>query len=427
MIQNDQLIRIVRNIKEDSGMERVSRREFGATMTAVAVTEALQSVGADRIVSGEANVSRHLTVAGRVNLGSYYTPAKYVEKVAGWLLRHGVTENWTIADLSCGYGAFFEMASLPGLSGCRYVGNDIDHAAIKRAQEMFPKVHFSERNVLFDIRRSVFGIGDDARLAIVGNPPYNDVTSQSKQDVKTDELSMDDDVRTRDLGLSSLLAYNKIEADIVAVLHPLSYLVKKANFNAAKEFFNNYQLVEHFVFSSQEFAGTSKTVGFPVVVALYLRAEKCGLTYDQVRGIRFETVEGDKFSLSGFDYVTDHIEKYPHKNRYTPELLFYTMRDINALKRSRTFIKDRITNAVDINPEKLAYYCYIDCFKRYSDVPYWMGNFNVPFIEKDFEKVRGFVVADAKYHNPSVFGVQPKIADDEVDVIREYIKNSILK
>ncbi len=99
--------------------------------------------------------------------------------VSKWLLSHGIGKGWTIADLSCGYGAFFELAD-------------------------------------------------------------------------------------------------------VVVLHPLSYLIKKANFLASQKFFANYKLLEHIVFSSQEFAETSKMAGFPVIVAMYKRAEGEGLVYDDI-------------------------------------------------------------------------------------------------------------------------------------------------
>ena len=48
-------------------------------------------------------------------LGSFYTPARYVRLVGEWLLRHGVGNGWTIADLSCGSGAFFALEETGGL------------------------------------------------------------------------------------------------------------------------------------------------------------------------------------------------------------------------------------------------------------------------------------------------------------------------
>ena len=139
----------------------------------------------------------------------------------------------------------------------------------------------------------------------------------------------------------------------------------------------------------------------------------------------FKKNGNDEFLLDGFDYVTDYIEKYPHKKRYKPEILFYTMRDINALKRCRTFISERIPNAVDVDPEKLPYYCYIDCFKRYADVPYWMGNFNIPFIAEEFDEIRDFVVADARFHNQNVFGRVQNVPRGAERAIRNYIARTI--
>ena len=152
----------------------------------------------------DVNVSRHLGVVGRVNLGSFYTPAKYVDIVGKWLLRYGVGRGWTIADLSCGYGAFFELGDVDGLSECRFVGNDIDPEAVEKAQGIFTNVVWSVRNALKDVSRKNFSFGATERLVIVGNPPYNDVTSQINQKVKTKEFSIDADLKTRDLGMSSL-------------------------------------------------------------------------------------------------------------------------------------------------------------------------------------------------------------------------------
>lgn len=374
---------------------------------------------------GDVNVSRHLGVVGRVNLGSYYTPAKYVRLVGEWLLKHGIGPEWTIADLSCGYGAFFELSCVEGLRACRYIGNDIDSVAVAKARTFFPHVEWSELNALVHVSRQRFGMREGERVVVVGNPPYNDVTSQINQGIKTSDLSIDPDLKTRDLGMSSLLAYDKIRADYVAVLHPLSYLVKKQNFSATRAFFANYRIVEHLVFSSQEFAGTSKTAGFPVIVALYRRAEGCGLSYADVCRMWFQTVEGERFSLSGFDYVTDEIEKYPGRNRYSPEILFYTLRDINALRRSRTFLSRRNANAVDVEPSKLAYYCYIDCFKRFADVPYHLGNFNIPFRRLEFPAISNDVVGISKFMHPDVFGDVGKPPDAAYERVRDYIARSL--
>ncbi len=383
------------------------------------------SANLERATEGDANVSRHLSVAGRVNLGSFYTPAKYVEKVAGWLKQ--LDSSFTIADLSCGYGAFFELHDVSGFAECRYIGNDIDTVAVSEGKKLFPFVEWSTENALCDVCRDRFSITKEEKLVIVGNPPYNDVTSQINQKMKTNEIPIDADIRTRDLGMSSLLAYNKLKADVVAVLHPLSYLIKKANFKACDKFFSNYRMVNHVVFSSKEFAGTSKVSAFPVIVAVYVRRENDGMSFGDACEMVFTTVEGASFSVDGFDYVTEKIAKYPHDKRYTPEILFYTMRDINALKRCRTFIKNRIANAVDVDPDDLKYYCYVDCFKRYADAPYYLGNFNVPYSSSSFEGLADAFVADAKYNHPDVFGKSDKPSETVITAIKKYINEIVLQ
>lgn len=370
------------------------------------------------------HVQNHLSSSGRVNLGSFYTPYKYVLLVRDWLEKYGLTTGKTVLDSSCGYGAFFELQE--HLPKNRYIGNDIDSLAVNKVAEVFPKVQTFNKNALVSVSRERYGIKESDCLVIVGNPPYNDVTSQINQKIKTSGMEIDADIRTRDLGLSSLLSYNKLAADYVAVLHPLSYLIKRQNFSAARNFFANYRMLEHAVFNSQEFANTSKTTGFPVIVALYRREPSAGLSYDAVYKMPFKTVEGKIFSLADFDYVADFIQKYPHKERYEPEILYYTLRDINALKRSRTFIKERSANAVDVNPEKLPFYCYLDCFKRYANVPYYMGNFDVPFDKETFPKIEKAVVAVSKFRHPEVFGKCPKPSAAEESAVKEYI-DEILK
>lgn len=373
------------------------------------------------------NESQHLGIVGRINLGSYYTPAKYVRIVAQWLIDINIGQGWTIADLSSGYGAFFELQSVKGLDQCRYIGNDIDKVAVFKGREYFPFVEWSVENALYKVSRKKFNIAQEEKLIVVGNPPYNDVTSQFKKDIKADDMRIDSDIKTRDIGISSLLAYDKLKASYVAILHPLSYLIKKSNYNAGKRFFKNYKMLRHIIFSSDEFSGTSKASAFPVVVALYKREEGCGLTYKEVIEKEFRTIEGNVFSIAKYEYIVDLIQKYPHKGRYKPEILFYTMRDINALKRSRTFIKERITNAIDVDPDKLPYYCYIDCFKRFAEVPYYLGNFNVPFDSSCFGDIKEDVVAISKSKFPDIFNEEVSVSEDAEVRVRKYIKKVLSK
>ena len=372
-------------------------------------------------------MATHLGADTQVNQGSFYTPPRYVRLVAQWLRARNLPATATVADPAAGYGAFFVLSSLPGFERCRFVANDIDPVAVSKGRSYFPNVEWHEGNALSGVSRARYGVGDDEFLVVVGNPPYNDVTSEINREVKAAAAAadLDRDVATRDLGMSFLNSYDKLRADYVAVLHPLSYLIKRSNFNACGRFFLNYRMLEHLVFSSREFVGTSRLSAFPVVVALYERAPWQGLSFDDVRSLRFHTEEGAVFSLDGFDYVTDHVDKYPGKGRFKPEVLFYTMRDINALRRSRTFLAERVSNAVDVNPAKFAYYCYIDCFKRYADVPYYLGNFNVPFDEATFGEVSDVVVEDATFNHPEVFGPRTPPSADAVAKIKDYIARSM--
>ena len=106
---------------------------------------------------------------------------------------------------------------------------------------------------------------------------------------------------------------------------------------------------------------------------------------------------------------------------YDQEILFYTLRDVNALKRSRTFITERIANAIDVDPQKLAYYCYIDCFKKYANAPYYLGNFDIPFIKEEFSSVSKSVTKIAKHNHPEVFGNNDAPTDAEIDSVIKYI------
>lgn len=363
---------------------------------------------------------KHLSYKNQINFGSFYTPKKYVDLVKMWMQEYAINGQYTIMDPSCGYGAFFQLKE--EYEDNKYIGNDIDKFAVKKAKEYFPFVKFYNKNLFINVKRNNFDIKENEKLIIVGNPPYNDVTSQAHQNLKKVVIDMDEDVKTRDYGMTSLLVYNKLEADYVIVLHPLSYLIKKANFNSCLKFLKNYKLVEHIIFNSQEFANTSKTMGFPIIVAMYKRDADNGMSYEDILNIKFRTIEGNAFSLNDRDYLSKYIKKYPNNDRYDKEILFYTLRDINALKRSRTFIKNREANAVDVNPQKLSFYCYIDCFKMFAKTPYYMGNFDIPFIYNEFDSIEKDVVSISQFEHKDIFGNEiVKPSNDSIIKVKKYI------
>ncbi|MCQ2396193.1 MAG: N-6 DNA methylase [Lentisphaeria bacterium] len=367
----------------------------------------------------------HLNSNARINLGSFYTPEKYVRLVAKWL--DGlIDDSFKIVDPSCGYGAFFALKRF--FPRNTFIGNDIDPVACDMASRNFPFAKLTCRNALLNVGRKPYGLKRNDRIVIVGNPPYNDTTSQISQRIKgTSYTQMDDDVKARDIGMASLKADAKLRADFVAVLHPLSYIIKKSNHAACKSFFKDYTLKKHLIFNSQEFNDTSKIRGFPVIVALYERTPGHGLSYADVLSTTWRTVEGNSFRLDDMDFVTDNVRKYPSATQDAQEnsLFFYTLRDINALKRSKTFVSGNTRNSVAVAPESLDYYCYIDCFKRYADVPYYLGNLNVPYIKKDFNTIREICRKLAMHNNSELFGKDACVTPDEFNALVDYIKKTL--
>lgn len=351
----------------------------------------------------------------KINLGQYYTPFKYISLVNSWLVEVGVNQEYIIADLSCGDGRFL---NLPSYSYNHRIGNDIDDNIIKQCISLNKEISWFNENSLINVSRAKYHI-DNRKLVVVGNPPYNDHTSITKRNIKQ-AIQMDDNINTRDIGISSILSYNILKADYVAILHPLSYLIKKSNFKLLKPFMDNYQIVKHVVFPSSEFDSTSTKSPFPILCILYKRVDGNGTSFNDILNFKFKTIDDKIFSISDYDYVTDHIQKYPTKQRYSPEILFYTLRDINALYRSKTFMKERTPNSIDIDPSDLGYYCYIDCFKKYAHIPYYLGNFNIPFNREEFNNMKDCFECVSKFNHMDVFKDASKPTDEIITKVKDY-------
>lgn len=345
----------------------------------------------------------------RIKHGKFSTPLRYIALASEWL-RDYLKGSCVILDSSCGDGRFFALSwEFPE---SRYIGFDVDEAQIQSNIEKYPFITFQARNSLDKISRQSYGIDEDECLCVVGNPPYNDATSIVRRGIKEKGGVADVDIRRRDIGLSFLNSYVKLGADFVLVLHPLSYIIKKANRQSAAPFFNNYHLEKHVIFSSHVFEGTAQSNPFPIIMALYKR-DTMGL--GDVGTIVFQTEEGCSFSLSGWSYIGSYCSKYPVRACYEPEILFWTMRDINALKRNKTFTAHRSTSTIDVDPDKLPYYCYADLFKRYAEVPYWMGNFDIPLPKNGLsEEEKQLVCKVSKFNNPAIFGETEQPTDDEI-------------
>ena len=346
---------------------------------------------------------QHLNYVETINLGSYYTPEVIVDLVYSVLQKNIPNiKNFTILDSSCGYGSFLTKNT----AAKRLVGADIDQRAIAEASKTINNVNFICQNSLSNVCRKNLTIKNEENLIIIGNPPYNDTTSIIRSSIKDASIqnNIDQNIKTRDLGMSFLLSYDKLKADYICVLHPLSYLIKKANFALISKFSQNYKLIDGTIISSHEFSATSRGMAFPILIGLY-KKDSDGMTYDYIQNYQFKVKDDGFFRLRDFDTIVNYVQKYPNKKFLNkndkPVAKFWTLRDINALKRNRTFIDDDTYNTVYILMEKLPYYCYIDVFKQYaSKMPYFIGNCDVIIDNEKFNEIRECFIDYSVHTNP---------------------------
>jgi hypothetical protein len=345
----------------------------------------------------------HLDYKKRINLGSYYTKPDIVS-IAYELIRKRIENfnDYHILDTSCGYGSFFTEQGLSKLK----IGADIDLEAIQKAKTYFSDVKFFHQNALCNANRKSYGISDKDKVIIVGNPPYNDMTSIIRNNIKNNvSETIDADLKTRDLGMSFILSYAKLSADFICILHPLSYLIKKSNFLLLKNFTKRYKLIDSIIIGSNQFLQTSKSMQFPIIIALY-KKDAFGMDYKFIENYDFMTLENKTFKISVFDSIANYVAKYPNSRFVKPKDViakFWTIRDINALRRNRTFIDEASVNTIFVTMEKLDYYCYIDVFKRYaSHIPYYLGNCDIMINDLDFSQIRESFRFASLQNNPSL-------------------------
>ena len=340
----------------------------------------------------------HLSIKETISLGSFYTPSLLVG-FAYNMLNKAISclsvrsSQYELLDSSCGYGNFFY--GIEKYSFKRICGMDIDKKAIKVAKNNFPYINFYHNNALKDVTRKKFGIDTNSQLIIVGNPPYNDKTSIVKNELKQQNMfQIDSDLMHRDLGVSFLLSYAKLQPDFICVLHPLSYLIKETNFKSLKNFTSRYKLINSLIVSSSFFC-TNSISYFPISISLFQKDYR-GMSYEYIRNFLFMTLEGRNFKLSAFDYIGKYIDKYPNKGRVLSSqrvAMFHTMRDINALRRSKTFVTQENSNTINVPQNKYSLYCYVDIFKKMiSHIPYYLGNCDIPIDYKNFKNIEKYFV-----------------------------------
>lgn len=341
------------------------------------------------------SIQTHLDTKQTINLGSFYTP-DFIVQIAHSMLTKEMenTKDYILLDSSCGYGSFLNLQGFK-----QKIGIDIDKEALKRAKDRF-KNHssspiFLHLNALYQVKRENFQLKQDDKLIIIGNPPFNDKSSIVQKHLKEKQtLKIDKELQTRDIGISFLRSFDVLNANYICVLHPLSYLIKETNFKTLKNFSKHYVLVDSCIISSQIFCPKSLSY-FPIIIALY-KKDKQGMDFNFISNFSFKSLEGRTFKLSDFEFISKYIDKYPNKNRIKDSqkiAMFYTMRDINALRRSKTFIDKDCTNALYITKEKYSLYCYVDVFKMMiSCVPYYLGNCDILIDFKAFKNLESHFI-----------------------------------
>lgn len=320
------------------------------------------------------------------NTGKYYTPAVLVDLVRE-LVRPHLTSASKVIDPAAGYGAFLDH-----FESHEVIAADIDPSSQEVLNSLGFRAVFCD-NSLKNVSRAKYGLSDRDHLVVVGNPPYNDVTSLNKKygpnSKQKLEIEMDEDIRSQDYGISFLRAFDKLEADVVCVLHPFAYLLKRNNFSKLKAFPRHYRLADAVIFSSKEFTDTSKTP-FPVVAALY-RKDARGMDHAFVREFRFRFLN-EKSALILKNIPTsdddDYIRKYqPPKDEKGIEsdigLYMFNFRDINSLLvRGNLIAKIDYDRHITIHFKELYKYAYLNALRRHFAKDYRFGNLS-PIVERD--------------------------------------------
>ena len=304
------------------------------------------------------SINFHLSKEEIIKNGSIFTKTALVELVYNQVVKF-IDKNTIIGDFGAGYGAFIDKFQNIGKE-C--FGTEIDDKSYELLKSNFPNVRFYHENSLLNVSRKKYNLGKNT-LIVIGNPPYNDVTSIFKKGNKG-SLICDEDLHSRDFGISFLKAYDKLNAKYICVLHPLAYLIKKQNFNSLGSFRNNYKLISGVVFSSKEFESIKKSYSdFPVVSALYKR-DISGMTFEYIKKFNFNIFNSTKiFSLNKILTIDGIVNKYPNKNNIHG-LQFYTLRDMNALMRNASFVENKRINGVEIKDDNLYQYAWLFFLKK---------------------------------------------------------------
>jgi len=106
----------------------------------------------------QVHLAEHLPKNERIQLGSYYTPERLVKLVHEFIKPY--LENNKNAIL-------FDSAG--GCNACNFLKQYFEHRKVFHT------------NSLKEVNRDKYSIPSSAFLIMIGNPPYNDTTSQFKK------------------------------------------------------------------------------------------------------------------------------------------------------------------------------------------------------------------------------------------------------
>jgi len=389
----------------------------------------------------QVHLAEHLPKNARIQLGSYYTPEKLVKLVHEFIKPYLENEKrkCIVFDSAGGCGAF-----ILGLKDYDYRIADSDLEACKFLKQHFNQYNIFYTNSLKNVHRDKYLISHSAFLIMIGNPPYNDTTSEFRNGEKGQNIC-DEDLYDRDIGISFLKSYNKLNADVICVLHPLSYLIKETNFNRLCDFKNNYKLIKGKIFSSDLFQGTG-IAKFPILAALYEK-NFTGMTFNYIRNFQFDVLHTNKkFILSKYKTTDGYINKYPPRKNDIKEspigLYYYTFRDLNSLKRNTSFMLKKHPNGIVVTLENFYKYAYLYSLKvLFNPKDAWLyGNLSPLVNIQDVEENKELYILYTIKTNPIFKKINKSILknitkfynvklnnNEEVNYYKKLIRNKINK
>jgi hypothetical protein len=354
------------------------------------------------------NWSHYQIDSKKSSLGKYYTPPHLIKLVKDFANKYlTLKEDAYVLDSCAGCGSFLEA-----FKEYNIIGRDIDPEAVAILKELgYNNIDID--NSLSHSSRTKYNLSKKDNLLIVGNPPYNHTSSKNKRygtnKKFTQEIPIDDFIKSKDFGVSFIKHYASLEPDEIIILHPLSYLIKESNFKNLNFFTKQYKLDKAIIFSSNEFGKSIKLhkTQFPIVCAKYTKGS---MSYDDIKKYKFKVLnENFEFSINNLYTIDDYgIRKYPASQnmiKYSDiDLYHYNIRDTNSLKTSGNFSCEYNENMITIQFDNLYQYSYLNCYRRYFPSHFLLGNISPLCVKERLNEVifRDICIMDTIINNQNL-------------------------